>query len=448
MSEESLQHQIAGMGLLLQLGKRAREAADVGQLGFVVVNETRQILSYRQSAVWIRGRGLAAVSGLPEPERNTPYGQWLGDVLKHLKDALERGAPLTPAPGDLPEALARDWSDWLPDALLLLPWLDAQEKLSGVWVLAREEAWAEGDAALALELSGAYNHAWQAFLPRERWQDKLKRHLGDRKKKRRLALIAVALCLFPVRLTVLAPAEVVPKDPFLVRAPLEGVVDVFHVKPNQPVQLGQALFDLDTTGLRTRMEVAGKAFEAASEEYRQSAQLAVTDDDKSRLEMAQKKGQMDEKQAELSYSKQMMDRVRVKAPRPGLAVFADASDWLGKSVAIGERVMVIADPAKVEVNIRLPVADAIELPKNAPVTLFLTTAPQYAYDARVSYEAYQAEPGADGLVAYKLRAGFDAGETPPRLGLTGTAKIYGHWVPLSYYVLRRPLAAVRQRLGF
>jgi len=213
------------------------------------------------------------------------------------------------------------------------------------------------------------------------------------------------------------------------------------------VQLNQPLFDLDTTGLHARQSVARKAWEAANEEYRQAAQMAVTDD-KSRLEMSQRRGRMEEKAEELAYSEQLLARIQVKASKAGVAVFSDASDWIGKSVAVGERVMQIADPDKVEVSIRLAVADAIELAPNAGVTLYLTTAPQYSYAASLRYVAYQADAGPDGLVAYKLRAAFDKDEKPPRLGLTGTAKIHGQWVPFAYFVLRRPLAAARQWLGW
>ncbi|HLA36140.1 MAG TPA: HlyD family secretion protein, partial [Rhodocyclaceae bacterium] len=182
--------------------------------------------------------------------------------------------------------------------------------------------------------------------------------------------------------------------------------------------------------------------------YRQAAQLAVADDEKGRLEMSQRKGRMEEKAAELAYSEQLLDRVQVKSPREGVAVFADASDWIGKAVTIGERVMQIADPTKVELTIRLPVADAIDLEPDASTTLYLTTAPQLSYDAKLTYLAYKSEATHEGVVAYKLKADFVAEETLPRLGLTGTAKIYGEWAPFAYYLLRRPLAAARQWLGW
>ena len=40
-----------------------------------------------------------------------------------------------------------------------------------------------------------------------------------------------------------------------------------------------------------------------------------------------------------------------------------------------------------------------------------------------------------------------AGVDESILTFKGTAKVYGGWVPLAYWVLRRPLAAVRSTLG-
>lgn len=45
---------------------------------------------------------------------------------------------------------------------------------------------------------------------------------------------------------------------------------------------------------------------------------------------------------------------------------------------------------------------------------------------------------ADGLLTYKIRAAFDGGEAA-RIGLTGTAKIYGGRSLLAYSLFRRPL---------
>ena len=53
------------------------------------------------------------------------------------------------------------------------------------------------------------------------------------------------MLLFPVRLSVLAPAELVPAHPEVIRAPIDGVIGQFHVQPNQAVKKGQLLFQID-----------------------------------------------------------------------------------------------------------------------------------------------------------------------------------------------------------
>jgi hypothetical protein len=50
------------------------------------------------------------------------------------------------------------------------------------------------------------------------------------------------------------------------------------------------------------------------------------------------------------------------------------------------------------------------------------------------------------VASYRVRGELDdAG--PARIGLKGTAKIYGGRVPLAYLVFRRPLAALRTACG-
>ena len=53
-----------------------------------------------------------------------------------------------------------------------------------------------------------------------------------------------------------------------------------------------------------------------------------------------------------------------------------------------------------------------------------------------------------GTVGYRIRADFKGTEQVPRIGLSGVAKIYGKKVPLAYALFRRPLTALRQRLGW
>lgn len=442
---------LAPLMSLLQLGRRARDAATAAELAFVMVNETLQLLDYRQAALWSEhGPGsVAAVSGLPQTDPNTPYVQWLAALCRH--QVRERAAAGVLDARALPEALRADWDQWLPVQAVWLPLQRpgpaAEAAPCGGLLLARDLPWQAHELALLAELAHVYGHAWAGFEPRQGALSRLRAWLRTSRARRWLLAAAVAACLVPVRITVLAQAEVVPLDPFMVRAPLAGVIERFDVRPNQPVQAGTPLFSLDTTELRTRLELARRSHDTAMEEYRQAAQVAVTSD-KNRAEIALRRGRLLEKAVELDYTAEQLERVQVKAERAGIAVFADVNDWVGKAVNLGERVLLVADPARVELAAWLPAADVIEVRPGDVITLYPQGDPFTSFQAVVQNVAYRAEPTHDGFLAYRIKAAFAEGRTPPRIGQLGTAHLHGGWAPLAVVALRRPLVSARQWLGW
>ena len=91
--------------------------------------------------------------------------------------------------------------------------------------------------------------------------------------------------------------------------------------------------------------------------------------------------------------------------------------------------------------------EAIELPPNAPVTLYLNASPFSPVNAHVRYFGYEAIQRPDGAYAYRLRATLNDDQELARIGLKGTAKISGEYVPLSYWIFRKPFAFLRQFFG-
>lgn len=417
---------------LLQLGRRARAADNPAQLAFTLVNETLQLLSYRQAAFF--HQGLEAVSGVPVLEANAPMNQWLGQLCAYLIAQYPAEVNQHSA-GQCETPWASEWYHWLPEFLLVMPLGPA-----AVLVLAREQPFNPQELLVAKELQDIYQHAHLALHktpPRVTLAPWLKTY-------RYWLAAALVACVFPVRMSVLAPAEVVPRNPFVVRAPLEGVVDHLRVLPNQPVAAGDELLSLDTTLLASQKDLAEQAFKTAQAEYRQAAQQAVTDD-KGKLAMALKKGELAEKSLEVRYSQEQLARVSIKAERSGVAVFSDVNDWQGKALVQGERIMLIADPNDVELKIDLPATDSIPLHAGASISLYPNSGPLSTHSAELLTQAYQAEVTPQGVLAYRIKARFTA--TAPNLGQQGTAKIYGARVPLIYYLLRKPITAARQTLG-
>jgi len=434
---------------LLDLARQARHAGSAVELGFLAVNDSHTLVGYRQAALWLTEGGTFALSGVVQLEANAPYAQWLDQVCRVLADgAHHQPRPISAAM--LPPALAADWNEWLPAHALWLPL-----SIQGGLLLVRETPWQDRELALLAEWLDIWCHAWNGLQRRgpgswRRWLP-FGRHSTEKtrsKLKRRVAwgLAASLVLLLPVRLTVLVPGELVPANPAVIRAPQDGVVGSFFVKPNAIVTAGQALFSLDDTALTSRLEVAQQALVSAEAEYRQSAQLAVSDG-KYKGQLALLTGKVEERRAEVDYVRGQLERSQVVAPQGGMALFDDPSEWTGKPVATGERIMRVATPDEVEIEAWLPVGDAIPMENGAAVTLYLNASPLSPVAAQIRYLAHDALQRPDGNYAYRVRATLKVGSAH-RIGLKGTAKLDGDRAPLCYWILRKPLAALRQLVGF
>lgn len=438
---------------LLELAHRLRQASSADELAFLAVNESRRLLDYRQAALWFENGGTTALSGIVEVEHNVPYTQWLDKLCRHLGNLPPKSLHLTAAA--LPETIGAEWPEWLPEFGLWLP-LTTRDTKGGL-LLAGDHEWSAETLALLEEWMGLWHLAWRAHHPHPRWsRAKISASVrawlargNDRplwqQRRVRVAAAVLAVLFFPVRLTVLAQGELVAANPAVIRAPLDGIVSTFHVHPNEAVKSGQLLFGFDEAPIAARIDVATQAQATAEAEYRQFAQQALSDS-KSKNQLATLLGKIEEKRVDADYLRAQLERSRVVAPRDGIALFDDPTEWIGKPVQTGERIMRIADPADAEVEAWVPLGDAIPLPQEAPVDLYLAASPFSSLSARLRYMAHDAVVRPDGSYAYRLRARLDV-PTTQRIGLKGTAKLHGPWVPLIYWVLRRPLATIRQTLG-
>lgn len=425
--------------VFLGLQKQAREAGTTSQLAFTMVNDGQGLFGFRHAALVIAGK-VRALTGISVIEAHAPFVAFIERAVGALQAKGALSLPANVEPAQLDEHSIADWQALSAAHAFWLPLKDRQgEVFGGLWV-ARDQVFSEAEQVLLGQLGDAYAHAWLALSPRKPW-----RLSWPRRRVLAVSATALLMLLIPVRQSVLAPAEVVPLGGRVVAAPLDGVIGVVLVKPNQVVGEGDVLVRFDNTSLKAQADVAERALGVAEAELKSSTQRAFSDaESNARLDLLA--ARVEQKRAELDYARQLLARSEVRAERAGIAVFADAERWTGKPVQTGERLMQLADPARAELRVELQVGDAIALKPGAEVALFLDSDPLHRHVARLERFAYEAEATAAGQLAYRLDAGFV--DAPPRIGLRGTAKLYGDRVPLVYYLLRRPLAALRQGLGF
>jgi len=437
------------------LARRARQAESDRELGFILVNDTLALAPYRQAALWLADEGVWSLSGVVQVDANVPHVQWLNAVCHHLQ--AQAGAPVrTFSASDLPADLAAEWHQWWPEHALWLA--SSASDVHGTGILLRDAPWTDDELTSLQEWAEVWWHAFAALhRPRvARWQSWKDTALASmawhsdtvwwRQRRVHVAGAVLAALLWPVRLTVLAPGELVPAHPLVVRAPLDGVIEAFHVLPNQQVQANQALFGFDEIVIQSRLDIARQALATAETDYRQTTQLALGDA-KARPQLGVLAGKADERRAEVESLQEQLLRARVLAPQAGVVLMDDPSEWIGKPVATGERILRIATLDDVEVEAWVSLADAIHLEPGNAISLYLSASPLSPVSATLRYMAFDAVQRPDGSYAYRVRATLD-GKTSHRVGLKGTAKLHGGWVPLSYWVLRRPWATVRAYLGF
>jgi HlyD family secretion protein len=434
---------------LLRLEGLTREVKTLTELQLVIANETRQIIRAQQIFVVTKQRdgtyALTAATGVPSVDRSAPLVQWLERTIARLGNDVGLNVLRDfkiHAYADASNETARAYP--LRDAL----WMPVVARTGGVLggaLLLRSEPWGDNDQVLARRLSGTFAHAWS-------WHSHRSSVSSQFALNKRIAALSIALLglvgMVPVSLTALAPLEIAGRDQMLVTAPIDGVIDDILVPANSVVTVGQPLVRLVDTQLRNRAVVAEREMQMADARVKKTMLLAFGDV-RGRHELGIARAELAIKTAEHNFARELMSRTTIMATQAGIAVFGDKRDWNGRPVATGERIMEISNPNQLEVRMDVPVGDSIVLKPGARVKTFLDSDPLNPIEAIVLRADYQAKIRETGVLAFRVIAQLEVppGSTLPRLGIRGTAQLYGAEVPLAFALFRRPIAAFRQWTG-
>ena len=443
------------LAALLGLERQLRQAGTLAQLGFTIVNQTRSCIPYAQ-AVLLRGGGqtlrVVAASDIAGVDHTSPYVAWIERIARACAALDATPTQRVLGPQDFDNALQTEWAEMAPAHLLWQPLpVEARDgETIGVLLLFRDVAWNPSEKGVCAHLAGSMGHALFAL---DRYAPLAQ--LWQRVRSRRNAMIsalalAVAL-IWPVRLSTLAPVEVIAQDPVVISAPMDGAVREIRVLPNQTVTAGDILAVLEDSELSNQLEVARRAMFVAQAELR-TAQQGGFRDPAQMARVAELEAQARLRKAELDYAQARFERATIRAPGNGVVVLGDPNEWKGRPVRVGERILLVARPEKVELQAMLAVKDSIALRESAELKVFLDSDPLAARSATLRHAAYEPQRTPEDMLAYRLVATLSSekgdGAAPPRIGMRGTARIYGERVSLFFYLFRRPITSLRQWLGW
>lgn len=439
----------AALLALLKVEADARDAASERDLILIMANETRKLTRARQIFVVMPGvtrqLEVQGISSLPAVDRNAP----LVIFIEKLVRAAEKAGTLAAAHVFvLPAIGSGSAGDTYPfREIVWLPLVHGPGPQRGGLVLAREDVWADQDLVIARRLASAYAHALQALKGPEK--SFVRRFIRVSRWHAAVSVAAIAaLGLIRVPLSALAPVEIIARDPFVVAAPIDGVVDAIAIEPNQTVKTGDVLVKLADTTLKNRFEVAAREVQVAEAKLKQSNQIAFSDP-RGMHEIGIARAELALKLAERDFARDLLAKSEIRAQRDGIAVYSDKRDLVGRPVAVGERLLEVADALMLEARIELAVADAVALSPGARVKLFLDSDPLHPWAGSVRRADYKAKVGENEIVSFRVIADLAAepGRPLPRLGVRGTAQVSGDDVSLGFYLFRRPVTALRQWVG-
>lgn len=254
------------------------------------------------------------------------------------------------------------------------------------------------------------------------------------------------LLLIPVHLRIVAPCEVVAQNPYLITAPIDGIIKTIYVEPAQKVQEGQILLNFDDRTFKAHYQAALENVEQLKTEVSRAYVLGMKDDAEM-AHLAELTQKLEKGKVELDFTKQQLDLTIMKAPISGLVTMDNPETWRGKPVHIGEKIMTISNPEKTKLRIWIPEKDLVTFSPEQTIQVFLNANPEKTFTAKLLYISNQSKMIEERLAYFEAEAEWVDVEDPPKLGLYGSAALYGERVSLFYYLVRKPLSVTRKWIG-
>lgn len=429
----------------------AMEAPNQLALQFVIANETRKVIPYDRAILCqivkkkitpISISGQSAISTLTEFHRG------FSELINNLSD-----------PGGI-QMLSQDkfstnqdiWTEYQRKnaaAVLWLPIYSKGELSLGLWVEQWEATQENMVPQATLDLVSEHllpglGAIWDKYRLRAR----IKPAIASKYKYIVPLLGSGLLSLFLIHLPlrVVAPCEIVPKDPTIITAPLQGVIEKIDVLPGDFVKVGNTLVQYDKRLYARELKIAQHEYLIGEATLSRALALGINDktslQDVEILRLKSQKQKIDLERAKDNYKKS-----EIHSPINGTVIMNNPDEWVGKPVQIGEKILTIADLSNTKVKIWLPEDDHIELDRNTPVTVVSNAEPEKKLSAHITYVGNEVMISDQNIPSFIVEADWEGTDRIEKTGLKGTAVLYGEKVSLFYYLFRKPWIIFRHIFG-
>lgn len=444
------------LALLNRLSLNAFQSKNRQMLIFQILNDTIQVISYQRATLWnleSESPVLLGVSGQAYFNKNSGIAEKWGLLVRDLKHK-DQIQTLSEESFETQKELWKEVSTTQNNcSIQWFPIYTKDTPKYGLWI----ERWSgkpwDSEELEVLEfLMKVYGASFEKFVP--------KAHIKLLTKRKTLIFLALVLCallFIKVPLRVVAPAEIIPKDPVLITAPLNGIIAQMNATPGEEVQKGEVLFVYDDRVTLEELKAAQKQVEILESQLHRAETNALEtapspnpfefNSESPSSDIAVLNLQLQKEKIRLALAKSEAQKLYVKAPIDGVVMLDNPEEWRGHPVKIGERILMISDPKLTKVRMWIPESDNIPLDKEKPIKVFLNIDPDTSYQTHLIYISSYSEISAHGIPSFIAEAEWTKEPMGIKLGLKGTAVLYGGDVTLLYWMVRRPWTSLRNFLG-
>ena len=418
---------------LLKLERQIREAPDPEALAKVITVQSQSVLGFKD-AVFCSGANAKrmrarAASNETIINPSSPVLTWIEKLCELHSSQLEKGSSFVAS-----EDSRSPVRNFLPKNVFFIPLRHSKYGLLGCIVFTKTANFSGNEIFLINHLAGTISHALGVFFKKPNPL----LGLGITQLAAFISIVAFLLSVFPIHLTALAPVEVVPYQPEIIKAPLDGVIEEITVEPYSMVGPGTLIARLNNYRLKAVYDdVVQKVLSAESRISNNQGELAGREslsDLKTLRNIMQK-------------TEEKLLQTNIRAQSNGIAIIKRPGEWKGKPVKAGEKILEIANPREVEFVLKIPARHADLIAHGSRVKVFLDSRPFSSLAASV-VETSLVPAKSDTLERYyTFKASLEDGEAPPRIGQEGIARIYGERSNLLFLIFRGQMKSARTIFG-
>lgn len=438
------------MGNIQRLTVKAFGAKNRQNLIFIIINDTYFINKYDRAILFSKIAGKVRILGISGQETfnlQTELASRLKESVQKLKNSSNQRVLNAEDFSACPEhwkyiqALRSTTVCWIP--------FDVGNEEIGLWLEKYDDPEAEQKFNTEIinikkYLVPAYAAAWSR-INRGISFHKILPHVNMKKVGLFSLLILILLFIIPIRLRIVAPCTVLPDHPYIVTAPMDGIVDHIAVNPGEEVHVGQTLFEYDKKIPLIHYKTALDDVDLVKSELNSAYVLGIANVIEN-SKLTKLTLELKNKENLLAYAERQLKLLVNTSPVNGLANINEPAEWRGKPVKHGENIMTISNPKETRLGLWIPEKNIIQFASDIPITAFFNSIPTQTFKAKLMFITPEVKINEELVPGYNAEAEWLNPEESPKLGLKGYAFIYGERVSLFYYLMRRPISAIHKFL--